>query len=275
MGRALRRALEGGRLAHGLLFTGAAGSGREKAARALACGLLCDAGARPWGCGVCRSCARVLRGTHPDVHVLMPPAEAVRRGLAEAEGKKKPSEQILVEDVRALGVALRMTAYEGRARVAIVLDAQRMNPSAQNALLKTLEEPGAATTLILIAPDETSVLPTMVSRCLRLRFAPPHETPPATESPLLAGVQARGALDRLDAAEAVGRDRAGTEAALQQLTIDLILAARRSASGDAAGMTWQEASALLDDVVRERRAVSQNANAQMALEELLLTRRTT
>jgi DNA polymerase III gamma/tau subunit len=55
VGVALKRALEGQRLAHGLLFIGAPGSGREKAARALACGLLCDAGALPWGCGVCRS----------------------------------------------------------------------------------------------------------------------------------------------------------------------------------------------------------------------------
>jgi DNA polymerase-3 subunit delta' len=266
---ALKRALEQRRLAHGLLFVGAPGSGREKAARALACALLCDAGALPWGCGVCRSCQRVLKGTHPDVHLLLAPAEAVRRGLLEPDGSKKPSEQILVEDVRALAVDLRMASSEGRARVAIVVDAQRMNPSAQNALLKTLEEPGERTTLVLVVPDETSILPTLVSRCLRVRFAPPPAPPPA-DSALLAALGVHDVLERLDAAEGIGRDRAQADAALLALTDALAAHARRSAAGEADAMDWRRASRLNDEIQAQRRAVAQNANAQMALEELLL-----
>jgi DNA polymerase III delta prime subunit len=280
---ALKRALEGQRLAHGLLFIGAPGSGREKAARALACGLLCDAGALPWGCGVCRSCLRVLKGLHADVHLLLPAAEAVRRGLAEPDGSKKPSEQILVDDVRALAVALRMTASEGRARVAIIVDAHRMNPNAQNALLKTLEEPGERTTLVLLVPDETAVLTTLVSRCLRLRFAPPAETTPAEPGPLWPALtsasghagSAASLLEQLDLAESLGRDRAATDQALKILTDALARAVRTSTDGTEASLPWARASALLDEVQALRRAFAQNASAQMALEELLLARRRT
>src|SRR3954470_2890443 len=88
--RALTHALEAGRLAHGMLFSGPPGVGREKAARGLAAGLLCEKRTIPFGCGECRACRRALSGNHPDVHLLMPEAEAVRRGLATPDGKRKP-----------------------------------------------------------------------------------------------------------------------------------------------------------------------------------------
>ena len=174
--RFLAHGMGSGRLGHALLFLGPRGVGRETAARGLACGLLCERHAekalRPFGCGVCRGCRRVHSGSHPDVHVVMSEAEAVDRGVGEPEGKKRPSTEIKVDQVRELARALRMKAYEGGARVAIVLDAHRMNASAANALLKTLEEPASNTCLVLTAPQERSVLRTIASRCQRLFFNP-------------------------------------------------------------------------------------------------------
>jgi DNA polymerase-3 subunit delta' len=80
-------------------------------------------------------------------------------------------EQIRLGQVQALTSELALTAMEGRYRVAIVTAAQRLNPDAQNALLKTLEEPGPATCLVLCADDAASLLPTVRSRSARLRLA--------------------------------------------------------------------------------------------------------
>ena len=91
-----------------------------------------------------------------------------------------PGSQIRIGDrqhpepgtVRGLAVELALLPVEGGARVAIVRDAQRMNDDAQSALLKTLEEPPAGTTLILCADDEERLLPTVRSRCARIRLGP-------------------------------------------------------------------------------------------------------
>jgi DNA polymerase-3 subunit delta' len=213
----------------------------------------------------------VKKHGHPDLHLLMSQAEAVRRGRSEPDGKKKPSEQIVVEDVRQLASNLRMTAFAGGARVAVVLAAERMNPNAQNALLKTLEEPGANTTLVLLAADEKALLPTIVSRCQRLRFSPSPVMQVQVEPPLseLLNALASGDLAvRLEAAETIGRDRSQTEHVLNLLDLALVEALRRGEG--MFGLSWQQTSALLDAVIAQRRAFAQNANAQLALEELLL-----
>ena len=173
---ALQHALQRDRLGHGLLFLGGSGVGRERAALGLAGALLCERpgapDALPWGCGACDACRRARAGSHPDLHVVMSEAEAVSRGRSAPDGKRRPSTDILVDAMRDLAGRLRLAAYQGGYRVAIVLDAHRMNVSAQNALLKTLEEPGERTVVILLAPHERAVLPTIASRCLRLVFAP-------------------------------------------------------------------------------------------------------
>jgi DNA polymerase-3 subunit delta' len=177
--RALRAALQANRLAHALLFIGPAGVGRETTARALARGLLCErrgtpSAVLPFGCGSCRACRRVEGGTHPDVLVVMSEAEAVARGLADADDKKaRPSVEIKIDAIRDVGRQLPRRPYEGRARVVIVVDAHRMNEKAQNALLKGLEEPGdAENVLVLLVPGTRAVLPTIASRCQRVVFAP-------------------------------------------------------------------------------------------------------
>jgi DNA polymerase-3 subunit delta' len=137
---------------------GPRGVGKTTLAHDLAAGLLCldeDAVARP--CRACPACRRVDADHHPDVHVIVP----------EGAG-----EQIRLTVILQLASELALTAVEGRFRVVIIESAQRMNPDAQNALLKTLEEPGRATCLILCADDAAPLLPTVLSRSTRLRLAP-------------------------------------------------------------------------------------------------------
>ena len=100
------------------------------------------------------ACRKVDHGNHPDLHRLAP---------AGAGG------QIRIDQARSLIVDLALLPLEGRFRVAIVAAAQRLNPDAQNALLKTLEEPPAGAVLVLCADDETLLLDTVRSRCARLR----------------------------------------------------------------------------------------------------------
>jgi len=172
---ALAEARRRGRLPHALLFLGPQGVGRELVAKRLGRGLLCEAANAsgvPFGCGRCLPCRKVDGGTHPDFHVVLAELEGVRRGTFSPDGSRRPSRDIRVDQVRALSRELRMRPYEGRARVAVIVDAHRMNANAANALLKTLEEPPRDAFLILLAPHARALLPTIASRCMRLAFAP-------------------------------------------------------------------------------------------------------
>ena len=123
------------------------GSARQRLARDLAAGLLCtdpDPAARP--CRTCAACRKLEHGNHPDLHLLEP----------EGAGQ-----QIRVAQVQALAADLSLLPLEGRYRVAIIEHANRLNQDAQNALLKTLEEPPARVCLILAADDSTTLLPTV------------------------------------------------------------------------------------------------------------------
>lgn len=143
---------------HALLIVGPRGAGKTTLALDLAAGLLClaeDPGARP--CRSCAACRKVEGAGHPDLHVVEPAGAG---------------EQIRLGQVQELAADLSLTAMEGRFRVAVISGAQRLNPDAQNALLKTLEEPGPRTCLVLCADDAAPLLPTVVSRTARLRLAP-------------------------------------------------------------------------------------------------------
>ncbi len=149
---------------HAVLLSGPGSVGKTTLAMDLAAGLLCqapDPGARP--CRECRGCRQVASGNHPDLHRLAPegPGGQVRIG---AQKDPEPG------TVRHLISEVALLSVEGGARVAIVEQAHRLNDDAQNALLKLLEEPPAGVTLILCADDEECLLPTVRSRCVRVRL---------------------------------------------------------------------------------------------------------
>ena len=147
-----------------VLLVGPAGIGKTTLALDLAAGLLCtaaDPADRPDG--TCRACRLVQHGTHPDVHRLGPEGPG-RQVVIGGPGKPR--------GVRDLVAELALLPVEGGARIAIVESADRMNEDAQAAMLKTLEEPPADTTIILCAHVEEPILPTIRSRCARVRLGP-------------------------------------------------------------------------------------------------------
>jgi DNA polymerase-3 subunit delta' len=153
-----------GRVPHAILVSGPASVGKTTLALDLAAALLCDAddpGGRP--CRSCAACRRVASGNHPDVHRLRPSGAGLQ--IKVGGGEEGPG-------IRELISELALLPAEGRVRIGIVEAAHRMNESAQNALLTTLEEPPDATVIVLCADDEDRLLPTIRSRCARIRLGP-------------------------------------------------------------------------------------------------------
>src|SRR4051812_46135834 len=156
----MARAAARGSLPPSLIFSGPDGVGKKRAAIALAQLFNCTspgaatADLAPDACGNCSACRRIARGMHADV-LLIEPGE---------------SGSIKIDQVRA---ALERTAYrpfEGRRRVVIIDEADAMDAIPQDALLKTLEEPPAASSFVLITSRPDVLLPTVRSRCQRVRF---------------------------------------------------------------------------------------------------------
>ncbi len=178
---------------HAILLVGPASVGKTTLALDLAAGLLCTAGepsARP--CRECRACRLVTDGNHPDLHRLAPEGAGRQIGIGEARHPEPGTVRHLIGELALLPV-------EGGARVAIVEEAERMNEDAQNALLKTLEEPPAGTTIVLCATDEDRLLPTVRSRCARLRLGTvgPREIESALADRGLADAPTAARLARL------------------------------------------------------------------------------
>lgn len=135
------------------LWTGPEGSGKKTYALALTRSLFCREGV---DCPGCATCKQVLNRTHPDFF-----------WLEREEGKS----EISVESMREVDRKLSNAPFSAPLKVAVVAEADRMNPNAQNAFLKTLEEPPANSLIILIAEKTGNFLPTVLSRCRLIRFA--------------------------------------------------------------------------------------------------------
>jgi len=169
---ALQAALRGGSVHHAYLFAGPEGVGKELAAVGLAQALVCPEKPNE-GCGSCEQCTRLAKGAHPDVTWLMPDAERLERGLAgRSDFSGTPSREIRVEQIRGLLERISLRGLESKRKVALVVDAHMLNQQAQNAFLKTLEEPPSETTLILLASAPDKLLPTIRSRCSKVHFGP-------------------------------------------------------------------------------------------------------
>ena len=152
----LRSALNNGRLHHAYLFLGPDGVGKRTVAMALAKAIHCAENEYDY-CGECVNCARISDGNHPDVRVIQTLAD---------------KKEISIQQIREFERELNYRSFTGKRKIAIIDQATQLNTAAQNALLKTLEEPPADSLMILIAASGGGLLPTVRSRCLRLSFAP-------------------------------------------------------------------------------------------------------
>ena len=156
----LSRSLAIGSLPPSLLFSGPEGVGKRLVARAVAQALNCHQpihgpGSFPLdACGRCAACRKIERGVHADFFVLERPAAG----------------SVKIDQVREVIAATGYRPFEGRWRVVVLDEADRLNPETQNALLKSLEEPPASTVFILISSRPETLLATIRSRCSRMRF---------------------------------------------------------------------------------------------------------
>jgi len=149
----LMRSVQAGRIVHALLFSGPRGTGKRTAAKWFSQALLCQSDQKP--CGSCPACKRFLAGAHPDVRTVVPEKNVIK-----------------VDVIRDLLDYLSMRPYEGGKHIAIIEQADKMNANAQNALLKTLENPVGDVMFFLLTDAPGGLLSTIHSRCQTVRFAP-------------------------------------------------------------------------------------------------------
>jgi DNA polymerase-3 subunit delta' len=151
----LGRALAGGRLAHGYLFTGPEGVGKRSTARALAAELLCHEKNNSSACGFCLGCRKFAAGSHPDFLHIKPEGAGIK-----------------INQIRELKKALSFPPFERGMRIVIIEETQTMGREAANSLLKLLEEPPPDNLLLLVASDAEPLLDTIISRCQVIPFVP-------------------------------------------------------------------------------------------------------
>ena len=160
----LQRAIQGERVPSAYLFEGPNGVGKRLVALHLAKALNCEGEIRPDCCDVCIPCRKIDKGVHPDVTIIEPQASSP---------KTEPS--LKIEQARDAQRDISLRPYEGKKKVYVFDQAEKMTEQCENALLKTLEEPAGEALLVLITSRPHTLLPTVLSRTQRIRFDPlPH-----------------------------------------------------------------------------------------------------
>jgi len=193
----LLRAMHAGRIPHAYLFTGSEGVGKDAMALELARVLHCERGGEE-ACGECASCTRIAVLQHPDVHLIVPlpvgkgeqsdDAPAARLTPDELRTVQEELRQkaanpyrrvsipratiIKINSIREIRRETSLSTFDGRKRVFIISQADRMGDEAANTLLKTLEEPPTDCLIILTTHRQDALLPTIRSRCQMIRFDP-------------------------------------------------------------------------------------------------------
>jgi DNA polymerase-3 subunit delta' len=221
-------------------FTGPPGSGRSTAARAFAAALQCENG----GCGRCHACRTVLAGTHADVLVAATELVTMR-----------------IDDVRALVQSAHRHPSQGRWRVVVVEDADRMLERTSNVLLKSVEEPPERTVWLLCAPSSEDIVPTIRSRCrsVRLRVPPVEAVADLLVrrdgvDAAMASFAARAAQSHIGLARRLARDEGARIRRREVLRIALSV---RDVPG-----AVMHAGNLVDVATEESKAATEERNAQ-------------
>ncbi len=219
----LQRAIRANRVSHAYLIGGPEGVGKRTLALVFAQALCCpiDRADRAVPCGACPSCRRIARGTHPDVQMVSLGTQA-----ATAEKSASKNTSLTIDTIRSLRASAALRPMEATRRVLIVDDAETLQGPAQEALLKTLEEPPTAVTIVLLANDAEALLPTIRSRCQSI------ELHPVGSAAIAAGLVAAGSDDgvaRELAVLAAGRpgwaSRAAADPGVRQRQADAIVRA--------------------------------------------------
>jgi DNA polymerase-3 subunit delta' len=154
------RAYKKDRLAHAYLFYGPDGIGKKTAAMALTKYIFCEnttlgGNESEDSCSYCASCRKIEASNHPDLILIRPERSVIK-----------------IDMVRALQKKLRYGKYDAKYKICLIDEAEKMRVEAANALLKTLEEPAADVIIILVTSKVNMLLPTIVSRCQKIRFNP-------------------------------------------------------------------------------------------------------
>ncbi|MFH1530804.1 MAG: DNA polymerase III subunit [Pseudomonadota bacterium] len=165
--RVLRRAIASGRIPGAYLFSGPDGVGKRSTAVAFVAALNCPEGDGE-ACGTCTSCRMITESIHPDLFIPDRSGTRIPKNPPAAGGKDRSGSGYISEIIPKLTYAPMM----GRWKVVLIDDAHQLTATAANYLLKTMEEPPSRTLFVLVTAAEHLLLPTVVSRCQRIRFSP-------------------------------------------------------------------------------------------------------
>lgn len=272
--RTLAARAANGTLPHAILLCGPFGLGKRAFADAFVRARLCDAPRDGHACGECRACKLLAVGTHPDRIAIT---------FEENPNTHKLRSEIVIEQIRKLSARLALSSQLGGWQVAVIDPAEAMNFAAQNALLKTLEEPTAASLIVLVSDAPARLSATIRSRCQRLDFALP------AHAEALAWLQARHA-DNAEALLAAAGGNPGQAWLLaaqggmqrrQEVARDLLALAGGRGNARAIAKAWaddapeqrlEQAARLLEGALRAR-AEGARARFDPGWDDGALTRR--
>ena len=189
----LKCAMKTERVAHAYLFCGMKGIGKRSTAGVFAKALNCKGGGID-PCGSCSSCRKIDHGVYPDVITI------------ESEGVF-----IKIQDIRDLQNQIKFKPFEGRKRVFMIVDAEKMSIPSANALLKTLEEPNPSNILILVTSRPYQLPGTIISRCQKIQFNP------VQKDTITSFLEDRASLDRNSASLLASSARGSIGKALEMM----------------------------------------------------------
>ena len=198
----LKRMLVSDRLPGALLFTGEEGVGKKLFALEVARALNCRTPKDREACGVCSSCVRIATLNYPQREDAEEWVQIIWTNHPDVGMVVAPKRVLRVDQMRQIEKEANFRPFEGKARVFLIDEADRLNDASANALLKVLEEPPQTAHLILITSRPAMLRPTIISRCQMIRFSP--LTPAEIESHLVKSAEVDKKTARLRARAAGG-----------------------------------------------------------------------